>query len=90
MGRGIMFRWVIAATCSLALLIGLSVIIVGVKAQPEIAVPKKHFQYVPSTQVTGTPAAPQILDKATLIIQQNNQCWIGVPGATCGPERTYV
>jgi hypothetical protein len=49
------------------------------------------FQYVPTTSVTGFPTVPQRIDKEKLIIQQNNQCWIGVPGATCNPKiRTYA
>lgn len=29
-------------------------------------------------------------DKVSRIIQQNPHCWIGVPGATCGSERTFI
>lgn len=51
-------------------------------------VPTRHPQPA-RTAHSGAPGTPPI-SKPELIIQQNVNCWIGVPGATCGPERTYV
>jgi hypothetical protein len=77
----------------IVILMGLCIAIVlaMVLLTPKIAGAQPTFQYVPNTSVTGFPTAPQRIDKEKLIIQQNNQCWIGVPGATCDPKiRTYA
>jgi hypothetical protein len=44
----------------------------------------------PNTQPTGVPYIPKKPNKEALIIMQNPNCWIGIPGATCGPSKTYV
>lgn len=42
------------------------------------------------TAHSGAPGTPRI-DKRRLIIEQNVNCWLGVPGATCDPgRRTYA
>lgn len=58
--------------------------------QPEIHGGKQHFKNYPNTKMTGKPKPPAPIKKEELIIQQNPHCWIGAPGVTCGPERTYA
>lgn len=71
--------------------LGASLTLLGVMLQPEIAETKKPFVYVPSTTPSGVPGVRPTLDLTTLIIQQSVNCWLGgLPGATCGPERTYL
>jgi len=72
--------------------VGLCLTWLSIELQPEIAGPKKTFQYVPSTQPTGFPKTQSTgVDKKSLIIQQDVNCWLGgVVGATCGSDRTYL
>jgi hypothetical protein len=81
-----------AITLWIASSIGLLAIIVTLiaHAQPEINSPNKKFRYVPNTQPTGIPFTPTRIDKTSLIMQQNVNCWLAVVGATCGLERTYL
>lgn len=81
-----------AITFWIASSIGLLAIIVTlmVYVQPEINSPNSKFKYVPSTQPTGVPFTPTRIDKTSLIMQQNVNCWLAVVGATCGLERTYL
>jgi hypothetical protein len=66
---------------AIALLIALTPDIQGAPAQHR----------TPATGPTTVPKPPVHLDKTTLIIQQDVDCWLGgAPGATCGMvERTY-
>jgi len=59
--------------------------------QPQIAGGDQTFRTDPTVQQTGAPKPPLLIDKTTLIIQQNVNCWLGGnPGMTCGAERTYL
>lgn len=44
---------------------------------------------VPQPTPNSAPMPPSV-DKKTLIIEQNYNCWLAIPGATCGPERTFL
>jgi hypothetical protein len=48
--------------------------------------PRTHPQ--PVRTASTAPAHPSV-DKRKFIIEQNVDCWIGQPGATCGTGRTY-
>lgn len=42
------------------------------------------------TAHSGAPGTPRV-PKPPLIIEQNVECWIAIPGATCEPgRRTYL
>jgi hypothetical protein len=70
----------------------LCAIIVAIRIQPHIVGNEKPFHdgtrnLIPVSQLSPPLRYP--LRKEQFIIEQNPNCWIGVPGATCGPERTY-
>lgn len=58
---------------------------------PKIHSQTREFQYSPDTKpLSGVPYIPTDVRKEELIIQQNPDCWLGIPGATCDPgTRTY-
>jgi len=56
---------------------------------PDIRVQSGPVVHHPVSAPTGVPRPPARIDQTALIIQQNPDCWVGVPGVTCGPERTY-
>lgn len=47
-----------------------------------------RFSY-PSPTLTPPPLQVKP-DPVSRIIMQNPDCWMGVPGQTCGPERTFL
>lgn len=72
----------------LAILLGLGIVM---SLQPVIQPQPKERIHRPRPTPTGVPSLPRSVDKTKLIIQQNSECWIGVPGVTCDPAtRTYA
>jgi hypothetical protein len=80
------------AACAV-MLIGLSALALLLMslAFPDIQGAPAHHRRLPASGPTTVPKPPVHLDKASLIIMQDVDCWRnGVPGATCGMiERTY-
>lgn len=73
----------------MALVAGVGALLLSL--QPQITGGETPFRIDPNVQPTGFPKPHPAVDKEKLIIQQNVNCWLGgIPGATCGPERTYV
>jgi hypothetical protein len=84
--------WVLVAGM---VLIGVAAMLLGVvlfllltpEIEPRGLTPVRHPQ--PTATSSEAPVHPPV-NKVELIIQQNVDCWYPVPGATCGPERTYL
>jgi hypothetical protein len=76
-----------------SVVLGLFAVLMVTKPQAvfnPINVPQKSFKMDPNVQPTGLPKVHKKVDKGNLIIQQNPDCWIGIPGATCDTgTRTY-
>lgn len=87
-------RWSLAAILAGAIAATAFVLGPAAALTPEIDPPGRS---VPAgtpqprrTAHSGAPGTPPVI-KPKLIIEQNPNCWIGAPGATCDPERrTYA